>query len=120
MDYKIDAGDFVEWKNPFKDDVEFRRVVSVLKIECILRNFSDLYNKVEELTPKLTDEEKLLEYLQAMKDNDNNIIPKRSSLLFSDGTKMGYYWNISKNKDKIYKMIIEEGNLFIVQYKKII
>ena len=36
MDYKIDAGDFVEWKNPFKDDVEFRRVISVLKIESTL------------------------------------------------------------------------------------
>ena len=29
MDYKIDAGDFVEWKDPFKDDVEFRRVISI-------------------------------------------------------------------------------------------
>ena len=36
MDYKIDAGDFVEWKNPFKDDVEFRRVISVLKTESTL------------------------------------------------------------------------------------
>ena len=36
MDYKIDAGDFVEWKNPYKDDVEFRRVISVLKIESTL------------------------------------------------------------------------------------
>ena len=36
MDYKIVAGDFVEWKNPFKDDVEFRRVISVLKTESTL------------------------------------------------------------------------------------
>ena len=28
---------------------------------------------------------------------------------------MGQYWN--KTKNKIYKMITEEGNLFIVQYK---
>ena len=50
-----------------------------------------------------------------MKENDNKIIPARSPLLFSDGTKMGYYW--SNKKDKIYKMIIEEGNLFIIKYK---
>ena len=36
MDYKIDAGDFVEWKNPFNGDVEFRRVISVLKTESTL------------------------------------------------------------------------------------
>ena len=36
MDYKIDAGDFVEWKDPFKDVVEFRRVISILKIESTL------------------------------------------------------------------------------------
>ena len=64
----------------------------------------------------LGDEEKLLEYLKAMKENDNKIIPARSPLLFSDGTKMGYYW--SDKKDKIYKMIIEEGNPFVVQYKE--
>ena len=63
----------------------------------------------------LGDEEKLLEYLKAMKENDNKIIPARSPLLFSDGTKMGYYW--SDKKDKIYKMITEEDNQFIVQYK---
>ena len=63
----------------------------------------------------LSDKEKLLEYLQAMKDNENKIIPKRSSLLFSDGTQKGTYWET--NRDKIYKMITEEGNPFIAQYK---
>ena len=62
----------------------------------------------------MTEEEKILEYLQAMKDNDNKIIPRRSPL-FSDGTQMGLYWN--SNKDKIYRMITEEDNPFIVQYK---
>ena len=66
----------------------------------------------------LGDEEKLLEYLKAMKDNDNKIIPFNSALLFSDGTQMKQYWSISNNKDKIYKMITEEGNQFIVQYKE--
>ena len=94
---------------------ERKDLLSVLKIEGILRNFSDLYNRVEELTPKLTDEEKLFEYLQAMKENGNKIIPQRSSLLFSDGTKMGIYWNDKKNK--IYNMITEEGNPFVIQYK---
>ena len=101
--------------NQKNSDSEIKDLLSVLKIEGILRKFSDLYNRVEELTLKLTDEEKLLEYLHAMKDNDNKIMPIRSSLLFSDGTKMGGYWN--KNKDKIYKMIIEEGNPFIIKYK---
>ena len=100
--------------NQKNSDSEIKDLLSVLKIEGILRKFSDLYNRVEELTLKLTDEEKLLEYLQAMKDNGNKIMPKRSSLLFSNGTKMNQYWN---NKDKIYKMITEEGNTFIVQYK---
>ena len=101
--------------NQKNSDNERKDLLSVLKIEGILRNFSDLYNRVEELTPKLTDEEKLLEYLQSMKDNDNRIIPIRSPLLFSDGTQMGQYWNV--NKDKIYKMITEEENKFIVKYK---
>ena len=69
------------------------------------------YNKKQ-----LSEEEKLFEYLQAMKDNENKIIPYNSSLLFSDGLKMGIYWK--NKKDKIYKMIIEEGNPFIAQYKE--
>ena len=101
--------------NQKNSDNERKDLLSVLKIEGILRNFSDLYNKVEELTPKLTDEEKLLEYLQAMKDNGNKLIPSTVKNLFSDGTKMGYYWSDKKNK--IYKMIIEEGNPFIIKYK---
>ena len=48
----------------------------------------------------LSDEEKLLEYLQAMKANGNNTILQSSKLLFSDGTKMGIYW-CSKTKNKI-------------------
>ena len=101
--------------NQKNSNSERKDLLSVLKIEGILRNFSDLYNRVEELTPKLTDEEKLFEYLQAMKENGNKIIPQRSSLLFSDGTQMGYYWSDKKNK--IYNMITEEGNPFVIQYK---
>ena len=101
--------------NQKKSDSERKDLLSVLKIEGILRKFSDLYNRVEELTLKLTDEEKLLEYLQAMKDNGNKLIPSTVKNLFSDGTKMGYYWSDKKNK--IYKMIIEEGNPFIIKYK---
>ena len=103
--------------NQKNSNSERKDLLSVLKIEGILRNFSDLYNRVEELTPKLTNEEKLLEYLQAMKDNDNKIIPYSSSLLFSDGTKMNHYWCHASNKDKIYKMITEESNPFVIQYK---
>ena len=65
---------------------------------------------------KMTEKEKLFEYLQEMKENDNKIIPKRSSLLFSDGTKMAYYW--SDKKDKIYQLVTEEDNPFIAQYKE--
>ena len=101
--------------NPKNSGNEKKDLLSVFKIKGVLRNFSDLYSEVEELTPTLTDEEKLLEYLQAMKDNENKIIPKSSSLLFSDGTKMGTYWK--DNKDKIYEMITEEGNSFIIKYK---
>ena len=74
-------------------------------------------NYQEKLEIKITDEEKLLEYLQAMKDNDNKILPSISKKVFSDGTKIGIYWSV-KNKDKIYKMIIAEDNPFIVQYKE--
>ena len=96
-------------------DNERKDLLSVFKIEGVLRNFSDLYNRVEELTSKLSEEEKLLEYLQAVKENGNKIISQSSPLLFSDGTQTGTYWN--SNKDKIYKMITEEDNQFIVQYK---
>ena len=51
-----------------------------------------------------------------MKENGNKTIFPSSSLLFSDGTKMSIYWR--DKKDKIYIMIMEEGNPFIVQYKE--
>lgn len=81
----------------------------------VLINLYSKYKKRKIKVKTISFEDKLLEYLQAMKDNDNKIIPKRSPLLFSDGTKMGSYWNA--HKDKIYKMITEEGNQFIVKYK---
>ena len=93
-----------------------RDILSAMKIKGVLRRFTDLYNKVEELAPKLSDEDKLFEYLQAMKENENKIIPSTSSLEFSDGTKMAYYW--SNKKDKIYIMIMEADNPFIVKYKE--
>ena len=102
--------------NPKNSGNEKKDLLSVFKIKGVLRNFSDLYSEVEELTSTLTDEKKLFEYLQAMKDNDNRIIPRSSSLLFSDGTQMRQYWN--NKKDKIYIMIMEEDNQFIVQYKE--
>lgn len=52
MDYKINAGDFVEWKSPFKDDVEFRRVISVLKIESTLEVEQELSEYMLQLEPK--------------------------------------------------------------------
>ena len=52
MDYKIDAGDFVEWKNPFTDDVEFRRVISVLKIESTLEVERERSKYMLQLEPK--------------------------------------------------------------------
>ena len=70
------------------------------------------YNKKQ-----LSEEEKLLEYLQAMKDNGNKIIPQSSPLLFSDGTKTRQYWS-ANNKDKIYRIITEKGNPFIIRYKE--
>ena len=79
--------------------------------EVLIKEYNNYQGKQE---TKMTEEEKILEYLQAMKDNDNKIIPRRSPL-FSDGTQMGLYWN--SNKDKIYRMITEEDNPFIVQYK---
>ena len=78
------------------------------KVQC--EELIKEYNK-----KPLNDVEKLLEYLQAIKANGNKIVSGSSPLLFSNGTKMGIYWN--KTKNKIYKMITEEGNLFIVQYK---
>ena len=95
----------MEEGNPFV--VQYKEQYEVL--------ISEYIKFQEKSETKITEEEKLLEYLQVMKENDNKIIPTRSPLLFSDGTKMGYYW--SNKKDKIYKMIIEEGNLFIIKYK---
>ena len=80
--------------------------------EVIISEYIKLQEKSE---TKITEEEKLLEYLQAMKENDNKIIPQNSSLLFSNETKMGIYWN--NKKDKIYNMIPKEGNQFVIQYK---
>ena len=68
------------------------------------------YNKKQ-----LSEEEKILEYLQTMKDNDNKMVLSTSKKLFSDGIQMAQYWR--NNKDKIYKMITEEGNQFVIQYK---
>ena len=95
----------IEESNPFV--VQYKEQYEVL--------ISEYIKFQEKSETKITEEEKLLEYLQVMKENDNKIIPTRSPLLFRDGTKMGYYW--SNKKDKIYKMIIEEGNPFIIKYK---
>ena len=103
--------------NPKNSGNEKKDLLSVFKIKGVLRNFSDLYSEVEELTPTLTDEEKLLEYLQAMKDNGNRIIPQSSSLLFSNGEKMGYYWSKRGSKDKIYNLITAENNQINILYK---
>lgn len=70
--------------NPENSGNEKKDLLSVFKIKGVLRNFSDLYSEVEELTPTLTDEEKLFEYLQAMKEDGNKIIPQCSSLVFSN------------------------------------
>ena len=103
--------------NPKNSGNEKKDLLSVFKIKGVLRNFSDLYSEVEELTPTLTDEEKLFEYLQAMKDNGNRIIPQSSSLLFSDGTKMSVYWSKRGSKDKIYNLITAENNQINILYK---
>ena len=80
--------------------------------EVLIKAYKDYQKKQAK---KITDKEKLLEYLQRMKENGNRIIFSRSSLLFSDETQMAQYWNRAKNK--IYKMITEEGNQFVIQYK---
>ena len=49
---EIDAGDFVEWKDPFKDDVEFRRVISILKIESTLEVERERSKYMLQLEPK--------------------------------------------------------------------
>ena len=103
--------------NPKNSGNEKKDLLSVFKIKGVLRNFSDLYSEVEELTPTLTDKEKLFEYLQAMKDNDNKIIPYNSSLLFSDGTQMSVYWSKRGSKDKIYNLITAENNQINILYK---
>ena len=89
--------------------------IAQYKEQCeeLIKEYNNYQEKPE---TKITEKEKLLEYLQAMKDNDNKIIPKSSPALFSDGTKIGGYWN--KHKDKIYRMVIEEEKTFIAQYKE--
>lgn len=81
--------------------------------ETLSKAYNDYQKKKEN---QLSEEEKLFEYLQAMKDNENKIIPYNSSLLFSNGTQMAQYWNNQKNK--MYKMITAEGNQFVAQYKE--
>lgn len=81
--------------------------------ETLIKAYNDYQKKKEN---QLSEEEKLFEYLQAMKDNENKIIPYNSSLLFSNGTQMAQYWNNQKNK--MYKMITAEGNQFVAQYKE--
>ena len=103
--------------NPKNSGNEKKDLLSVFKIKGVLRKFSDLYSEVEELTSTLTDEKKLFEYLQAMKDNGNRIIPTNSTLLFSDGTKMSVYWSKRGSKDKIYNLITAENNQINILYK---
>lgn len=81
----------------------------------VLINLYSKYKKRKIKVKTISFEDKLLEFLKAMKDNGNKIISSTSSLLFSDGTQMAKYWHNQKNK--IYKMIIEEGNQFVVKYK---
>ena len=69
--------------------------------DVVIKTYKD-YQKWQE--NQISAEEKLFKYLQAMKENGNKIIPTNSSLLFSDGTPKGKYWET--NRDKIYKMII--------------
>lgn len=57
----------------------------------VLINLYSKYKKRKIKVKTISFEDKLLEYLQAMKDNDNKIIPKRSPLFFSDGTQMAKY-----------------------------
>ena len=52
MEYKISAGVLVEWQDPFTGDIEFRRVISVLKIETTLKVERGKSEYILELEPK--------------------------------------------------------------------
>lgn len=95
---------------------EKKDLLSAFKVSGVLRRFTDLYNGVEKLLPKLSFEEKLIEFLQAIKENNNKIIPQKSSLVFSDGVKVGAYWGT--NRDKIYNTVTVKGNIFFKLYKE--
>ncbi len=110
--------DFIS-RNAHKDSSENdneRDLLSAFKVSGVLRRFTDLYNRVEELLPKLSFEEKLIEFLQAIKNNNNKIVPQKSPLVFSDGVKVGSYWYT--NRDKIYNTVTVKGNIFFKLYKE--
>lgn len=109
--------DFIS-RNGHQDNYENdkRDLLSTFRVSGVLRRFTDLYNKVEALLPKLSFEEKMIEFLQLIKENDNKIISQRSPLVFSNGMKVGSFW--WTNRDKIYNIITVEGNIFFKLYKE--
>lgn len=85
--------------------------------DLLSENYLDCINTIKneyekKLAFRLSFEDKIIEYLRAMKVNDNKIISQLSLLMFSDGSKMKRFWDTYKNKDKIYAYVLEnEDNL---------
>ncbi len=82
--------------------------------ENIINDYMLRKGKSEEI--KLTDEERLIEYLIAMSKNNNELIKQTSALRFSDGISMRYYWNIYK--EKIIKLLSENMDKYLKDYKE--
>ena len=88
-------------------------LLSIFEIRGISRELSDLYKELEGLSL----EEKIKEYIIAMDNNDDQLIPQKSTLTFSDKkTKMSRFWE--SNRKKIYESVIvgEESEYYKKQY----
>ena len=82
----------------------------------VLINLYSKYKKRKIKVKKISFEDKLLEFLEAMHKNNDSIIFTTSKLKFSDGVFMNQF--LKNNREKIYTLITTKNNIFIKKYPK--
>lgn len=82
----------------------------------VLINLYSKYKKRKIKVKKISFEDKLLEFLEAMHKNNDSIILTTSKLKFSDGVFMNQF--LKNNREKIYTLITTKNNIFIKKYTK--
>ena len=75
-------------------------LLGLFGVKGIYRDFVDLYDEVNNYASA---DEKIMEYLEAMKANNNRLISSTSNLKFSNGESMSYFWR--NNRQRIYNYV---------------